>query len=55
MKTIIASMLALAMWGVGASMATADVIGAHVGPLGVGIGVHHHHHHYHHHHYHHDR
>jgi hypothetical protein len=53
MKSFIASMLALAMWGAGASLATADsIVGAHVGPVGVGIGVHHHHHrhrHYHHH------
>jgi hypothetical protein len=48
MKTIIASFFALALLGAG--VASADVIGAHVGPVGVGIGVGGHHCHYHHHH-----
>jgi hypothetical protein len=51
MKTLIASIFALALMGSG--VANAAIIGAHVGPLGVGIGVGHHHHvHcvYHHHH-----
>lgn len=50
MKTLLASVLALALMGAGAS--NAAIIGAHVGPLGVGIGVRHHHHHYYHHHHH---
>jgi len=41
MKTLIASALAIAMLSAGAANAG---IGAHVGPLHIGIGVHHGHH-----------
>lgn len=49
MKTIIASIFALAL--LGASAADAAVVGVHVGGIGVGIGVHghSHRHHYRHH------
>jgi hypothetical protein len=43
MKLLIASLFALTLAGA----ANADVLGAHVGPLHVGLGVHHHHHHRH--------
>jgi hypothetical protein len=49
MKTLIASIFALAMLGTGA--ANAAIIGVHVGGIGVGIGTHGHHH-YRHHYYH---
>jgi len=49
MKTLIASVFALALLGASAGIANADVVGAHVGPVGVGIGIHGHHHHHHHH------
>ena len=42
MKLIIAALFALAL--LGTSAANADVVGAHVGPVHVGIGIHHHHH-----------
>lgn len=42
MKTLFASIFALALLGAGATHA--DIIGAHVGPVGIGIGVHHYHH-----------
>jgi len=42
MKLLIASIFALSLMG--ATAASADVIGVHVGPAHVGIGVHHHHH-----------
>lgn len=41
MKTLIASAFAIAMLSAGAANAG---IGAHVGPLHIGIGVHGHHH-----------
>jgi hypothetical protein len=49
MKTLFVSIFALALLGAGA--ANADIIGAHVGPVGVGIGVNHHCHWHHHHHH----
>jgi hypothetical protein len=50
MKTLIASIFALALMGSG--VANAAIIGAHVGPIGIGVGGHHHHQHcgYRHHH-----
>jgi hypothetical protein len=51
MKTLIASIFALAL--LGTSAADAAIIGVHVGGIGVGIGGHHgHYHHYRHHYYH---
>jgi hypothetical protein len=50
MKTLIASIFALAL--LGTSAADAAIIGVHVGPIGVGIGGHGHYHHYRHHYYH---
>jgi hypothetical protein len=53
MKLLIASLFAVAM--LGAASADADIIGAHVGPVHVGLGVghgHYHHCHWHHHHRH---
>jgi hypothetical protein len=47
MKTLFASVLALAL--LGATTAGADVVGVHVGPVGVGVGIHHHCHWRHHH------
>jgi hypothetical protein len=44
MKTLIASIFAVAMLGAGAANA-GSVIGAHIGPVGIGIGVHGHHRH----------
>jgi len=49
MKTLIASIFALAL--LGTSAADAAIIGVHVGPIGVGVGTHHYHH-YRHHYYH---
>ncbi|MEJ0065328.1 MAG: hypothetical protein WDM85_07640 [Caulobacteraceae bacterium] len=43
MKLLIASVLAMTLLGAGANAA---IIGAHVGPVGLGIGVHGHHHHH---------
>jgi hypothetical protein len=51
MKLLIASLFAVAL--LGSASANADVIGAHVGPVHLGIGVGHHHHcHWRHHHRH---
>jgi hypothetical protein len=53
MKLLIASLFAVAM--LGAASANADVIGAHVGPVHLGLGVghgHYHHCHWRHHHRH---
>ncbi len=44
MKTLIASLFALAL--LGTSAADAAIIGVHVGGIGVGIGTHHHYHHH---------
>ena len=43
MKLLIASLFVLTM--LGAASANADIIGAHVGPVHVGLGVGHHYHH----------
>ena len=51
MKLLIASLFAVTL--LGAASANADVIGAHVGPVHLGIGVGHGHHcHWRHHHHH---
>jgi len=42
MKLLIASVFAFAL--LGAASANADVLGAHVGPVHLGLGVGHHHH-----------
>jgi hypothetical protein len=42
MKTLFASVLALAL--LGSTAASASIIGVHVGPVGLHIGHHHHHH-----------
>lgn len=46
MKTILAAMTAV---GLLAGAADAAIIGAHVGPVGIGVGTYHHHGHYYHH------
>jgi hypothetical protein len=50
MKSLFASVFALAL--LGATASSAAIIGVHVGPVGVGIGGHWHHHHCHWHHHH---
>jgi hypothetical protein len=47
MKTLLASVLALGL--LGATGASAAIIGVHVGPVGVGLGHYHYHNHYYHH------
>jgi hypothetical protein len=42
MKLLIASFFALTL--LGGAAANADVVGAHVGPVHLGLGVNHHHH-----------
>jgi hypothetical protein len=42
MKLLIASFFALTL--LGGAAASADVVGAHVGPVHLGLGVDHHHH-----------
>ena len=44
MKAIAVAVFSIMLFS--AAGASAEFVGAHVGPVGVGIGVHHHHHHH---------